>query len=67
MHMYCLCVWCPQRPDEGVSSPGTRITGGCELSNIECWKLKFVPLRELLITAELSLQLYYQDTCLSQS
>lgn len=26
-----VCSWCPQRPVEGVTLPGTGVSGGCEL------------------------------------
>lgn len=26
-----MCVWCPQRPEEGDGVSGTRVTGTCEL------------------------------------
>jgi len=25
-----LCVWCPQKPEEGNRSPGTRVTDDCD-------------------------------------
>jgi hypothetical protein len=30
MSVYCVCSWCLRRPEEGVRSPGTRVTDGCE-------------------------------------
>lgn len=27
----CMSVWYPPRPEEGTESPGTELTGGCEL------------------------------------
>lgn len=29
--VYRMHVWCPQRPEESVASPGTVVTDGCEL------------------------------------
>jgi hypothetical protein len=48
--MYAWCLW---RPEEGVRSPGTRVTDGCE-PLCGCWE----PLQEQLtrLTAEPSLQ-----------
>jgi hypothetical protein len=31
MSMYDMCAWSLQMPEEGVGSPGTGITNGCEL------------------------------------
>lgn len=28
MYMHNVHAWCPQKPAEGVGSPGTRVTGG---------------------------------------
>ena len=33
----CLCTTCLQRPEEGVGSPGTRVTGCWELPS-GCWE-----------------------------
>lgn len=36
----CMCffcpgfLWCPQRSEEGVRSPGARSTGGCKPPNV---------------------------------
>lgn len=50
---FCICVcvyyvhaWCPRRPEEGVRSPGTGVTGGCEPS-CGCWQ-PHSPLQEEL-------------------
>lgn len=31
MFVRCLSAWCPQHPEEGARTPGTRIADGCEL------------------------------------
>ena len=31
MSVHHMCAWCPQKPEEGVRSPGTGGTDGCEL------------------------------------
>ena len=36
----CLCVhrvhaWCPRKPEEGLGSPGTEVTGGCGLPYVD--------------------------------
>ena len=28
--VYHRCAWCPQKPEEGIGSPGTRIIDCCE-------------------------------------
>ena len=33
-----LSVWCPQKPEEGISLPGTEVTDGCKLLH-RCWEL----------------------------
>lgn len=30
MSLQALCVWCPQRPEDGVGSPGTVVLSDCE-------------------------------------
>lgn len=30
----CMCIWCLQRPEEAVGSPGTGITGSRELPDM---------------------------------
>lgn len=35
MHMYC-----PRMPEEGIISPGIRITDGCELQGTEPWSFR---------------------------
>ena len=42
-----LCVWCCQRPEKDIGSPGTGVTVRCELL-CGCW--------ELILTSEPSLQ-----------
>ena len=39
---------CPWRPEKGIRSPGTEVTGGCELP-CRCWDLYEQP---VLLTAE---------------
>ena len=57
--MYCLHVCLC----EGVWSPGTGITGSCELPH-GCWKLNWGPLEEqpVTLTTEPSLQLWFSLT-----
>jgi hypothetical protein len=32
----CVCVYrCQWRPEEGVSSPGAEVAGGCELPGVD--------------------------------
>lgn len=58
MCVYHVCTWCLWRPEKGVRSPGTWVTGGWELP---CggWELNPGPLQEQpgLLTDEPSLQL----------
>lgn len=56
-HVYCVQVWCLQRPEEGARSPGTGDTDGCDLP-YECWEPISGPLKEqrVLLTAGPSLQ-----------
>ena len=53
------CVWCKQRPEEGVGYPETGVTEGWEPS-CGCWELNLGPLQEQpeLLTAEPSLWFY---------
>ena len=30
IYMYTICVQCPQRPEQGIGSPGTEVTDDCE-------------------------------------
>lgn len=30
-----VSVWCPQRPEKGIWSPGLKITDGCEPPNVD--------------------------------
>jgi hypothetical protein len=49
----CMCTWRPRRSDEGIGSPGTGVTNGCEPS-CGCRELNQGPLQEqevLLITS----------------
>ena len=57
---------CPQRPEEGVRSPGTGITEGCELPR-GYWELNLGPLEEqpVYLTTEPSLQLPMERSFLS--
>lgn len=48
--LWTKCVWCWERPGEGIRLPVTWVTGGCEL-----WLLE-LRLGLLLLTAEPSLQ-----------
>lgn len=43
MSMYHVRAWCPQRPEEDVGDPGTRVVGGSE-PPCQCWELKLSPL-----------------------
>lgn len=56
--VYTTCVQCPQRPVEGVGSPGLGISDSCE-SLYSFWELNSNPLTEkqMLLTSEPSLQL----------
>ena len=54
MSVYQVCAWCPQRPEEGIRSPGTGVKGGCK-PPCECWELNLGPLKKqpvVLLTAE---------------
>jgi hypothetical protein len=55
--VYSVCARCPQRLEEGIGSPGTRVTDGCEpecgCSEMNQWPLEGQP---VLLTAEPSLQ-----------
>ena len=56
--MYYIGAWCPLRPDEGIGSPGTRVTDSCELPH-GCWKSNMGSLKEqpvLALNAEPPLQ-----------
>jgi hypothetical protein len=48
-----MCVYCPQRPEEGVRVPKTGVTDSCE-----GWDSNLDPLdkQPVLVTAEPSLQ-----------
>ncbi|EGV91294.1 hypothetical protein I79_026061 [Cricetulus griseus] len=43
--MHYLCVWCQQRSEEGIRSPGPGVIDGCDLSS-ECWEPNLGPLQE---------------------
>lgn len=45
--VYYVHAWCPRRPEEGVRSPGTGVTGGCE-PPCGCWQ-PHSPLQELQV------------------
>jgi len=50
-----LCVLgCPQRPEEGIRSPGAGVTGGWEPSDVDAGNWTQVPLQkqEVLVTAK---------------
>jgi hypothetical protein len=51
------CLQCPQWPEEGIRSSGTRAVEGCELPS-GCWNPNFSVLQEqpVLLTVEPSLQ-----------
>lgn len=42
MSVYHVRAWCPQRPEEDVGGPGTRVVGGSE-PPCQCWELKLSP------------------------
>jgi hypothetical protein len=44
MYVYTICVQCPQKPEEGISSSKAGITEGCE-PPCECWELSPGPLK----------------------
>lgn len=56
-----ICVPClpgvKKRSEEGITSPGNGVTGGCEM-NCWCWELNLDPLQEqlVLLTPKQSLQ-----------
>lgn len=47
----CIYVWCLQRPEEGVESPGTGVIVGFE-PPLGCWELNLGLLEEVLLIAE---------------
>ena len=54
MHSYAPCewsVWWPGRPEEGITSPGTGVTDGCELP-YGCWESDPGHLEEQPVAAE---------------
>ena len=55
--VYHIHDCCPQRPEEGIGSPGTRATYCCQ-PLCGCWELKLGSLEEqpMLLAADLSLQ-----------
>lgn len=61
MHMSdlpaCVCVLCPWRPEKGMQSLGTGVTGGYELLPVS-WKANLDPLgkQQIVLTTELPLQ-----------
>lgn len=56
MHVYGMCVQCPQEPEESVKSSGIGITGVCELL-CRCWEPNSGPPQgqQVILTVELSL------------
>lgn len=52
--------WCPWRPQEGLTSPETGVTEGCELPH-RCWELNPESLEEkpVLLIPKPSLQPQY--------
>lgn len=50
-----LCAWCPERSDEGIEPPRSRVTM-MWVSHDGCWEPTVGPLEEqlVLLTAELS-------------
>jgi hypothetical protein len=56
MWVFCLCLClCTTELEEGIESPGTGFTDGCEPS-FGCWELNLGPLEEqpVSLTTELS-------------
>lgn len=45
MYVHHMCVWFQQRSEEGIGSPGTGATDGCE-PPCECWDSNPGPLQE---------------------
>ena len=45
MYVHYVPVWYHQRSDEGLRSPGTAVTHGCDLP-CGCWELNLGPLQE---------------------
>jgi hypothetical protein len=59
MSLYYICDWYPQRPEEGVRSPGIGVTDGCE-PPCGYWELNLGPLEQsVLLTTEPSLQPWF--------
>jgi hypothetical protein len=59
--LVCMCSMCmqyPQRPDEGIKSPGSRVTVGWKPSDARCWVLNMGSLEEqkMFLNAESYLQ-----------
>ena len=54
MYVYHVCAWCLWRPEEGIRSPGTGVTDGCE-PPYGYWESNLGPLEEqqVLLKAEL--------------
>lgn len=57
INMHCICFWFPWRWEEGIGTPGTLVTDGCELP-FRCWELNPGPWWEhqVPLTSEPSLQ-----------
>jgi hypothetical protein len=53
--VYHVHAWCPQRPEDCISSPGTEVIRGCELPS-GCWDSNLDPLEEqqMFLTTEAS-------------
>lgn len=39
--LYTICLWYPWKPEEGSRSPGTAVTGDCELPAV--WVFEMEP------------------------
>lgn len=46
MHVYHVCAWYLQRPEEGVRSPGTEVIDSCK-PPCGCWELSLGVVRGL--------------------
>lgn len=45
LHVYHECAWGLRKPEEGIESSGTVVTGGSK-TPYECWERNLSPLQE---------------------
>lgn len=61
-----ICMQCPWTSEDGVRSPGTGFTGGCELS-CGCWDPNLGPLQEQQVVLALGSVFQPQEWVLSST